>query len=77
MIEFPDFRGPLMRVAGSTEKLAGMKPGEGAVDMPSKAALLTEYRQKQAEASAVKATSQTETAVTRVVEPIRAKSGAG
>ena len=33
-IELPDFGGPLNRIAGSTEKLAGFKPGEGNVDMP-------------------------------------------
>ena len=34
MIELPDFGGPLNRIAGSTEKLAGFKPGEGDVDTP-------------------------------------------
>src|SRR4029078_9151814 len=28
-IELPDFGGPLNRIAGSAEKLAGFKPGEG------------------------------------------------
>jgi hypothetical protein len=31
-IEFPDFGTPLRRIAGSTERLAGMRPGEGAAD---------------------------------------------
>lgn len=34
MIELPDFGGPLNRIAGSAEKLAGFKPGEGNVDIP-------------------------------------------
>ncbi|MGB9370074.1 MAG: hypothetical protein WCE79_29110 [Xanthobacteraceae bacterium] len=34
MIELPDFGGPLSRIAGSTEKLAGFKPGEGDVEVP-------------------------------------------
>jgi len=34
MIELPDFGGPLNRIAGSAEKLAGFKPGEGDVDTP-------------------------------------------
>jgi hypothetical protein len=35
MIDIPDFGGSLSRIAGSTEKLAGFKPGEGAVDLPT------------------------------------------
>lgn len=33
-IEFPDFGTPLRRIAGSTERIAGMQPGEGAVELP-------------------------------------------
>jgi hypothetical protein len=35
LIDIPDFSGSLSRIAGSTEKLAGIGPGEGAVDVPS------------------------------------------
>ncbi len=35
MIDIPDFGGSLSRIAGSTEKLAGIGPGEGAVDLPN------------------------------------------
>ena len=35
LIDIPDFGGSLSRIAGSTEKLAGIEPGEGAVDVPS------------------------------------------
>ena len=36
MIDIPDFGArSLSRIAGSTEKLAGLKPGEGAVDLPN------------------------------------------
>jgi hypothetical protein len=35
LIDIPDFGGSLSRIAGSTEKLAGFGPGEGAVDLPS------------------------------------------
>jgi hypothetical protein len=38
LIEMPDFGTPLNRIAGSAEKLAGFKPGEGLVDMPRVAA---------------------------------------
>jgi hypothetical protein len=32
-IEFPDFGTPLRRIAGSAEKMAGLKPGEGAAEL--------------------------------------------
>jgi hypothetical protein len=35
MIDIPDFGGSLSRIAGSTEKIAGLEPGQGAVDVPS------------------------------------------
>src|SRR5260221_2545569 len=35
LIDIPDFGGSLSRIAGSTEKLAGIGPGEGAVDLPN------------------------------------------
>src|SRR5258705_8004688 len=34
LIDIPDFGGSLSRIAGSTEKLAGIGPGEGAVHVP-------------------------------------------
>src|SRR6476661_7226271 len=34
MIDLPDFGTPLRRIAGSVEKIAGLRPGEGAVDIP-------------------------------------------
>jgi hypothetical protein len=34
MIDIPDFGGSLNRIAGSTEKLAGIPSGQGAVDVP-------------------------------------------
>ena len=37
LIDIPDFGGSLSRIAGSTEKLAGIGPGEGAVDVPAEA----------------------------------------
>ena len=39
MIDIPDFGGSLSRIAGSTEKLAGFGPGEGAVDVPERVAV--------------------------------------
>ena len=34
MIDLPDFITPLQRIAGSSEKMAGLKPGEGLVEIP-------------------------------------------
>jgi hypothetical protein len=34
LIDIPDFGNPLRRMAGSLEKIAGMKPGEGAYGAP-------------------------------------------
>jgi hypothetical protein len=33
LIDLPDFGTPLNRIAGSTEKIAGLKPGEGFMDI--------------------------------------------
>jgi hypothetical protein len=35
LIDIPDFSGSLSRIAGSTEKLAGFEPGQGAVELPA------------------------------------------
>ena len=35
VIDLPDFGTPLNRIAGSTERLAGLRPGEGAADAPA------------------------------------------
>lgn len=42
LIDVPDFGGSLSRIAGSTEKLAGLGPGEGAVDLPNETASIVE-----------------------------------
>ena len=39
LIDIPDFGGPLKRIAGSTEKLAGFSPGAGDVDLPHETAV--------------------------------------
>ncbi len=51
MIELPDFGTPLRRIAGSTEKLAGFSPGEGAVEPPRQAAPHGHADEATAEAS--------------------------
>jgi hypothetical protein len=35
LVDLPDFGTPLRRIAGSTEKMAGLKPGEGLTEIPS------------------------------------------
>ena len=35
LIDLPDFGTPLNRIAGSAEKMAGLKPGEGLTELPS------------------------------------------
>jgi hypothetical protein len=35
LIDLPDIGGTLGRIAGSVEKMAGVKPGEGAAEVPS------------------------------------------
>jgi hypothetical protein len=39
LVELPDFGTPLKRIAGSAEKLAGLGPGEGDVEVPHRDAL--------------------------------------
>lgn len=46
-IELPDFGGPLNRIAGSAEKLAGLKPGEGYVELPDPAKALEDYVEEE------------------------------
>ena len=41
LIDIPDFSGSLNRIAGSAEKIAGLKPGEGAVIDRRDAAIAT------------------------------------
>ena len=43
LIDIPDFGGSLERIAGSTEKLAGFGPGEGAVDLPRETVAAIEH----------------------------------
>ena len=42
LIDIPDFGGSLSRIAGSTEKLAGIGPGEGSVDVPDETIAVVE-----------------------------------
>jgi hypothetical protein len=37
LVDLPDFGTPLNRIAGSAEKMAGLKPGEGFMDIPDPA----------------------------------------
>jgi hypothetical protein len=50
MINIPDFGGSLARIAGSAEKMAGLKPGEGAVEVPDHPPAATHAEEGAAEA---------------------------
>ncbi|WP_371823178.1 MULTISPECIES: hypothetical protein [Microvirga] len=39
LIDIPDFGNPLRRIAGSLERIAGLKPGEGAGEAPDESGL--------------------------------------
>src|SRR5262249_26783470 len=47
LIEFPDFGSMLGRIAGSVEKIAGVKAGEGADEMSASAAIGTHEATKK------------------------------
>ena len=45
MIDIPDFGArSLSRIAGSTEKIAGLEPGQGAIDVPSETTVVEDKR---------------------------------
>jgi hypothetical protein len=48
LIDFPDFGTSLKRIAGSAEKVAGLKPGEGLTDLPGEAVDVTHGHQPDA-----------------------------
>jgi hypothetical protein len=50
MIDLPDFGTPLGRIAGSVEKMAGLGPGEGLVEIPDKPAAAAKSAEQTAEA---------------------------
>jgi hypothetical protein len=41
LVDLPDFGTPLNRIAGSTEKMAGLQPGEGFMEIPDTAVATT------------------------------------
>src|SRR5215468_9387613 len=43
LIDFPDFGTSLKRIAGSAEKVAGLKPGEGLNDIPGETIVDTKH----------------------------------
>jgi hypothetical protein len=48
LIDFPDFGTSLKRIAGSAEKVAGLKPGEGLTDLPGESIVGTEHETEAA-----------------------------
>jgi hypothetical protein len=55
LIDIPDFGGSLSRIAGSTEKLAGFGPGEGAVELPDQPAAHADHEHAAVAAEAIPA----------------------
>jgi hypothetical protein len=53
LIDIPDFGGSLNRIAGSTEKLAGLAPGKGAIEIPEETLADIEREQTVPPAQAV------------------------
>jgi hypothetical protein len=49
LIDLPDFGGPLGRIAGSIEKIAGIPPGEGAAKVPDDAMAAATQAEEAAE----------------------------
>jgi hypothetical protein len=58
LVDLPDFGTPLNRIAGSTEKLAGLKPGEGFMDIPLDEMAATKPASEATEAPPDDATKQ-------------------
>jgi len=50
LVDLPDFGTPLNRIAGSAEKLAGIKPGEGSPDVTPENVVGTKHGDERAEA---------------------------
>jgi len=51
LIDLPDFGSPLRRIAGSAEKLAGLKPGESLLEEPIEASGGSNHRGNPTEAA--------------------------
>lgn len=49
MIDLPDIGGALGRIAGSVEKMAGVKPGEAAAEVPSDSTVIMKRDERTAE----------------------------
>src|SRR3954451_14333609 len=62
LIDIPDFGGGFERIAGSVEKIAGIKPGEGAAQVPDEAIVDTRQGER---VSAMPASPELAPAVTR------------
>src|SRR5262245_29251330 len=72
LIDFPDFGNSLSRIAGSAEKMAGFKPGEGAVDLPEE--MITRGHDEAVTPSeTVYGAKQADGAATAVPKPVAAR----
>jgi len=74
-IEMPDFGTSLNRIAGSTEKLAGFKPGEGYVALPNPSQALEHHVEEEEAKHAKPAEAEGKPIDGAVPLPARADTG--
>jgi hypothetical protein len=65
LIDFPDFGTSLKRIAGSAEKIAGLKPGEGLTDIPGDTIVDAKHDEELAPAETAHGVAQGDGAVAR------------
>src|SRR5215510_11239098 len=65
LIDFPDFGTSLKRIAGSAEKVAGLKPGEGLTDIPGDTIVDAKHGEALAPADTGQGVAQGDGAVAR------------
>jgi len=58
LIDLPDFGTPLGRIAGSVEKMAGLGPGEGLVEIPDTSGTANNHADQAAEAQGTEEVKQ-------------------
>jgi len=71
LVDLPDFGTPLNRIAGSAEKMAGLKPGEGFMDLSADEMAVT----KPAAAAPPEIEDATSSGGSKIPFPARAEAG--
>lgn len=73
MVDLPDFGTSLTRIAGSAEKLAGLKPGEGAVDLVHQRAAATDQAAEPSDGPAANVSGATPPSTKPAIAPVQKK----